>query len=242
MSRSLEALGAVKEPHLSEYPISVFCSGAGDEYWQDPVCPTHGFPARTTFTRIVDRYDGNRRVRIFTCAEHCRAMALAQLTYRESLRDIEACLSAQAHELYHMGFRGPARRSTLADANETRGWRIYAEFAQRLIARARKLYAQDDLGLELSNTVYALDSTSSRLRGASPIDLCLSVFPGSPYRSMCSSPSSRNGSDWRPRSTLCHRFCRSLYSRTCHCDRHLQQSSTKPTTWIPITNWIYSIY
>jgi len=129
----------------------------------------------TTFTRIVDRYDGNRRVRTFSCAEHYRVMAFAQLTYRESLRDIEASLSAQAHKLYHLGFREPVRRSTLADANETRDWRIYAEFAQRLIAHARTLYAQEDLGLELTNTVYALDSTT--------IDLCLSVFPWALFRS-----------------------------------------------------------
>ena len=129
----------------------------------------------TTFTRIVDRYDGNRRVRTFSCAEHYRVMAFAQLTFRESLRDIEASLSAQAHKLYHMGFREPVRRSTLADANETRDWRIYAEFAHRLIAHARKLYAQEDLGLELTNTVYALDSTT--------IDLCLSVFPWALFRS-----------------------------------------------------------
>jgi len=129
----------------------------------------------STFTRIVDRYDGNRRVRTFSCAEHYRVMAFAQLTYRESLRDIEASLSAQAHKLYHMGFREPVRRSTLADANETRDWRIYAEFAQRLIAHARKLYAHEDLGLELTNTVYALDSTT--------INLCLSVFPWALFRS-----------------------------------------------------------
>jgi len=129
----------------------------------------------TTFTRVVDRYDGNRRVRTFPCTEHYRVMAFAQLAYRESLRDIEACLSAQSHKLYHMGFREPVRRSTLADANEARNWRIYAEFAQRLIAQARKLYAQEDLGLELTNTVYALDSTT--------IDLCLSVFPWALFRS-----------------------------------------------------------
>jgi Transposase DDE domain/Domain of unknown function (DUF4372) len=99
----------------------------------------------------------------------------AQLTYRESLRDIEVCLSAQASKLYHMGFREPVRRSTLADANETRDWRIYAEFAHRLIAQARRLYADENLGLELTNTVYALDSTT--------IDLCLSLFPWSYFRS-----------------------------------------------------------
>jgi transposase len=129
----------------------------------------------TTFTRIVARYDGDVRVRTLCCAEQYRAMAFAQLTYRESLRDIEVCLSAQASKLYHMGFRQQVRRSTLADANETRDWRIYAEFAQRLIDQARKLYAGDSLGLELTNTVYALDSTT--------IDLCLSLFPWAHFRS-----------------------------------------------------------
>jgi transposase len=128
----------------------------------------------TTFTRIVGRYGGDHRVRILTCAAQYRAMAFAQLTYRESLRDIETCLSVQPTKLYHMGFREPIRRSTLADANETRDWRIYAELAHRLIVQARKLYANEDLGLELSNTVYALDSTT--------IDLCLSVFPWAHFR------------------------------------------------------------
>ena len=100
----------------------------------------------STFTRIVTRYGGDQRVRTLSCAEHYRAMAFAQLTYRESLRDIETCLSAQASKLYAMGFRDPVRRSTLADANEGRDWRIYAELAQRLIAQARKLYLGEDLG------------------------------------------------------------------------------------------------
>jgi len=129
----------------------------------------------TTFSRYVQRYDGDRRVRTLTCAEQFRIMAFAQLTYRESLRDIEVCLSAQAGKLYHMGLRDSPRRSTLADANELRDWRIYADFAQRLIDQAKKLYAQEDLGLELTNTVYALDSTT--------IDLCLSVFPWALFRS-----------------------------------------------------------
>jgi hypothetical protein len=102
-------------------------------------------------------------------------MAFAQLTYRESLRDIEACLAAQSAKLYHMGIRTSVKRSTLADANEKRDWKIYADFAQRLITQARKLYAEDDFGVDLSNTVYALDSTT--------IDLCLSVFPWAPFRS-----------------------------------------------------------
>ena len=129
----------------------------------------------TTFSRYVQRYDGDRRVRTLTCAEQFRIMAFAQLTYRESLRDIEVCLSAQAGKLYHMGLRDSPRRSTLADTNELRDWRIYADFAQRLIDQAKKLYAQEDLGLELTNTVYALDSTT--------IDLCLSVFPWALFRS-----------------------------------------------------------
>ncbi|MEQ1611401.1 MAG: IS4 family transposase [Hyphomicrobiaceae bacterium] len=123
----------------------------------------------STFGRLVVRYDGNCRVRTLTCAEQYRAMAFAQLTFRESLRDIETCLLAQSGKLYAMGFRNVVRRSTLADANETRDWRIHAELAQRLIAQARRLYVDEDLGLDLKNTVYALDSTT--------IDLCLSVFP-----------------------------------------------------------------
>ena len=128
----------------------------------------------STFTRLVSRYGGDVRVRALTCGEQYRAMAFAQLTYRESLRDIETCLSAQAGKLYSMGFRDPVRRSTLADANETRDWRIWAELAQRLIAQARKLYADEELGLDLKNSVYALDSTT--------IDLCLSVFPWAHFR------------------------------------------------------------
>ena len=128
----------------------------------------------TTFARIVSRYDGDRYVKTLRCTEHFRAMAFAQLTYRESLRDIEACISAQASKLYHMGFAEPVRRSTLADANEVRDWRIYADFAQVLIGQARKLYAAEQLGKDLAKTVYALDSTT--------IDLCLSVFPWAHFR------------------------------------------------------------
>jgi len=127
-----------------------------------------------TFHRIVARNGGDKGVRALTCAEQFRAMAFAQLTYRESLRDIEACLLAQAAKLYHMGFREPVARSTLADANELRDWRIWESFAGRLIAQARELYLSEDLGLDLSNTVYALDSTT--------IDLCLSMFPWAHFR------------------------------------------------------------
>jgi Domain of unknown function (DUF4372)/Transposase DDE domain len=127
------------------------------------------------FSRVVARYGGDSRVRTLSCAEQYRAMAFAQLTYRESLRDIEVCLSTQAAKLYHMGFRDPVRRSTLADANERRDWRIYADFAQRLISQARRLYSDESLDVDLANTVYALDSTT--------IDLCLSVFPWADFRS-----------------------------------------------------------
>jgi hypothetical protein len=128
----------------------------------------------STFHRIVTRYRGDYRIRNFRCTEQFRIMAFAQLTYRESLRDIEACLSAQASKLYHMGINRAISRSTLADANESREWRIYADFAQRLIAQARQLYIGEDLGIDLSNTLYALDSTT--------IDLCLSMFPWAPFR------------------------------------------------------------
>jgi hypothetical protein len=129
----------------------------------------------STFARIVARYHGDHSVQTFPCTEQYRAMAFAQLTYRESLRDIEACLSAQPAKLWHMGFDGPVRRSTLADANEVRDWRIYAEFAQRLIAQARRLYVGESLLGDLDNTVYALDSTT--------VDLCLSLFPWAHFRS-----------------------------------------------------------
>ena len=128
----------------------------------------------TGFGRIVARYGGDTRVRSFTCAEQFRAMAFAQLTWRENLRDIEACLGANRSRLYAMGFRQPVRRSTLADANENRDWRIWAEVAEALIRRARKLYCGEDLGLDLDNTVYALDSTT--------IDLCLSLFEWATFR------------------------------------------------------------
>jgi len=128
-----------------------------------------------TFHRIVDRYSGDHRIRTLSCAEQFRIMAFAQLTYRESLRDIEVCLAAQAGKLYHMGLASPVARSTLADANELRDWHIYFEFAQRLIVKARALYANDDFGVELTNTVYALDATT--------IDLCLTMFPWAPFRS-----------------------------------------------------------
>ena len=127
-----------------------------------------------TFRRLVAKYHGDFNVRSFSCLDQFLCMAFAQLTYRESLRDIEACLGAQPAKLYHLGIRGNVSRSALADANEGRDWRIYFEFAQALIRIARRLYAKEPLGVELSETVYALDSTT--------IDLCLSLFPWAPFR------------------------------------------------------------
>jgi len=129
----------------------------------------------TTFRRCVAKYDGEHKVKSFSCLDQYLCMAFAQLTFRESLRDIEACLRAQIAKLYHMGIRGRVSRSTLADANEVRDWRIYAEFAQLLIGIARGLYLDEPFGLALKETVYALDSTT--------IDLCLSVFAWAPFRS-----------------------------------------------------------
>jgi len=129
----------------------------------------------TTFRRCVARYRGEHKVKTFSCLDQYLCMAFAQLTYRESLRDIEACLRAQATKCYHMGLRGNVARNTLANANAVRDWRIYCDFAQSLIGIARRLYAEEPLGLELKETVYALDSTT--------IDLCLSVFAWAPFRS-----------------------------------------------------------
>ncbi len=128
----------------------------------------------TSFARIVARHGGDSGVRNLSCTEQFRAMAFAQLTYRESLRDIEACLLANQTKLYSMGFRAPVKRSTLADANEARDWRIWEDLATLLIRRARKLYCNDSFGVDLTNTVYALDATT--------IDLCLSLFPWAPFR------------------------------------------------------------
>ena len=129
----------------------------------------------TSFSRIVDRYGGDAGVRRLNCAEQFRIMAFAQLTTRESLRDIEVTLSANASKLYAMGLRHSVHRSTLAEANESRDWRIWSDVAALLIRRARKLYRDEDLGLDLTNTVYALDATT--------IDLCLSLFDWAPFRS-----------------------------------------------------------
>jgi hypothetical protein len=127
------------------------------------------------FRRCVARYDGHYKVLSFSCWDQFLAMAFAQITYRESLADVEVCLRSRPDQLYHLGFRSSVAHSTLADANRTRDWRIYADLAQSLIARARRLYAQEPLGVELDQTIYALDSTT--------IDLCLSLFPWARFRS-----------------------------------------------------------
>ncbi len=126
------------------------------------------------FQKCVARYRGDSHGRGFSCWDQYLAMAFAQLTYRESLRDIEVCLRSMSGKLYHVGFRGQVSRSTLADANETHDWRIYADFAQVLIGIARPLYAQDPVGVDLDQSLYALDSTT--------IDLCLSLFPWAKFR------------------------------------------------------------
>jgi hypothetical protein len=162
----------------------------------------------STFTRIVARHDGDRAMRTLSCAEQYRVMAFAQLTYRESLRDIEVCLSAQTAKLYHMGFRQPVRRSTLADANEGRDWRIYAEFAHRLIAQARRLYADEKLSVDLQETVYALDSTT--------IDLCLSVFPWAHFRSTKAAVKMHTLLDLRGNNSELHPY---FQRQTARCSR-----------------------
>ena len=140
------------------------------------------YAPRYEFQKCVARYRGDYQQKGFSCWDQFLAMAFAQLTYRESLRDIEACLRALGRKRYHMGFRSKVARTTLADANERRDWRIYADFAQVLIGMARPLYAEDPIGVELDQGLYALDSTT--------IDLCLSLFPWAPV-----SPAQSRGQD-----------------------------------------------
>ncbi|MCP4296084.1 MAG: IS4 family transposase [Proteobacteria bacterium] len=128
-----------------------------------------------TFRKCIKHYQGNRYVKSFSCLDQFLCMAFAQLTFRESLRDVEACLRAHNNKIYHMGIRGTISKSTLADANENRNWQIYSDFAQSLIQIARPLYVDEDLGFQLDNTAYALDSST--------IDLCMSVFPWALFRS-----------------------------------------------------------
>jgi hypothetical protein len=129
----------------------------------------------STFRRCVARYDGEHKVKSFSCLDQFYAMAFAQLTFRESLRDIEACLATQGRRLFHLGFRSPVSRNTLANANAVRPWQIYADLAQHLIGIARPLYAHEPIGFDLKETIYAFDATT--------IDLCLSVYPWAPFRS-----------------------------------------------------------
>lgn len=129
---------------------------------------------RYEFHKCVQRYNGHHKVKTFSCWDQFLTMAFAQLTYRESLRDIQACLRAAGTKLYHLGIRSRVSRNTLANANQVRDWRIYADFAQRLIGQARRLYANEEFGVELDQTAYALDSTT--------IDLCLSLFPWAKFR------------------------------------------------------------
>lgn len=126
------------------------------------------------FRKCVKRYQGDYKVKSFSCMDQFLCMAFAQLTYRESLRDIESCPRSMQNKLYHMGIRSQVSRNTLANVNNTRSWRIYADFAQILIHTTRELYIKEDFGLELQNTVYALDATT--------IDLCLSIFPWAKFR------------------------------------------------------------
>ena len=132
------------------------------------------YVSKYQFNKIVEKYHGNYKVRNFSCWDQFLSLSFAQLTYRESLRDIEACLQAQSHKQYHIGLRSRVNRSTLADANESRDWRIYADFAQILISEAVKLYADEELSKEFRDTAYALDSST--------IDLCLSLFPWAKFR------------------------------------------------------------
>jgi len=132
------------------------------------------FLPKRKFDRCVRRYHGNHRIKTFSCFDQYLCMAFAQITYRQSLRDIETCLRALKPKLYHCGIRGNVSRNTLANANEHRDWRIYADFAQILISKARLLYASEDFGIQLNREVYALDSTT--------IDLCMSLFPWAKFR------------------------------------------------------------
>ena len=132
------------------------------------------FLPRFEFQKCVERYQGNYKLISFSCWDQFLCMSFAQLTYRESLRDIQACLRGNQQQLYHMGFRGRVSRNTLAHANQVRDWRIYADFAQVLIGQARILYANENFGVELQQTVYAFDATT--------IDLCLSLFPWAKFR------------------------------------------------------------
>ena len=182
----------------------------------------------TTFTRIVDRYGGDHRVRTLSCAEQYRSMAFAQLTYRESLRDIETCLSVHASKLYHMGFRQPVRRSTLADANERRDWRIHAALAQRLITQARTLYVDEELGLDLTNTVYAL----ARDHRSVPVGLSVGALPhhqGGGEDAHAARPAGQHSVLSTSRMASCTTFMPSI----CSCRKPEPSTSIVATSTLP---------
>jgi hypothetical protein len=165
----------------------------------------------STFRRCVTLYHGEFKVQSFSCLDQFLCMTFAQLTYRESLRDIEVCLRAQRSKLYHFGIGPTVARNTLANANAVRDWRIYADFAQSLIGIARPLYAQESFGVDLQETVYALDATT--------IDLCLSVFPWAPFRS--------SKATFPPSSTSAMARCTRSTSSTNCCP-----SPVLSTSWI----------
>ena len=182
----------------------------------------------TTFRRCVARYRGEHKIKRFSCLDQYLCLAFAQLTWRESLRDIEACLRAQSSKLYHLGFRGTIALNTLANANAVRDWRIYADFAQHLIGIARRLYADDPLALELDDTVYALDSTT--------IDLCLSVFPWAPFRSSKAAVKLHTLLDLRGNipsfsSSATARCMTSIFSTSC-CRNPVPSMSWTAVTWL----------
>src|SRR5258706_472720 len=170
-----------------------------------------------TFRRIVTRYAGERKVKSFSCLDQFLCMAFAQLTYRESLRDIEAGLRAQRSKLYHLGIRSTVSRNTLANANAVRDWRIYADFAQSLIGIARPLYLDEPFGVDLKDTVYALDATT--------IDLCLSVFPWAPFQSTKAAIKRSFLPACSRRRTTKHR-CDAFASRTRKPPGHWSSSQT----------------
>ena len=152
------------------HPAGNLSAGGSDAHRETGLCSVDEHLPLMTFRRSVARYRSHHKVQRFSCLDQCLSMAFAQLTYRQSLRDIEACLRAQASKLYHLWIRSTVARNTLANANATRDWRIYCDFAQSLIAMARRLYVNEPFGVELSETVCALDATT--------IDLCLGCFLG----------------------------------------------------------------
>jgi hypothetical protein len=161
-------------PFWHHFTVLPFMPEAVDELWPTCFAQPLDFIPTYQFELCVDRYQGNRYVKDFSCWDQFLCLTFAQLTYRESLRDVEACLRTRQPGIYHMGFRGQVSRATLADANERRDWHIYADFARVLIGIARDLYRDESFGVELSEAVYVLDSTS--------IDLCLSLFPWTWFR------------------------------------------------------------